>query len=251
MHADAISTLRAEWAARSRSAGADGLLARLTTAEPVLAALGAADLAGMFASLDRPRPSGPKHWEVVTALIRQLDADELVGLGLVTALAPGLLSVARRLEWGRDGAWRDRHEFATDLVSETWLVLRDLAGTTVAYPERTVLDRVRRRMAHQRARHQSASRREAPTQDATLAASLDAPAESAAAWSGPQRETTLDSLAAALRGAEGPALRRDDVRLVFETRVLGYSIAELAERGEGCRRTLEHRRGRAEALLCA
>ncbi len=256
MHAHAIASVRCEWATRSRSPQAAAVLERLVAVEPVLAGIRAASLHELFGWLEgRPdrgfdtssRPVTP-HWEVVAGLIRQFHTDELIGLGLVAALSPGLLGVAKRLDWGQGGPWPDAQAFAADLVSETWLVLRDVGGTTLTYPERTVIERLRRRLAHHRAQFQKASRREAPTEDESLAASLDRPL---GAWSEPRRGSTLESLAAALTRIDDRTVARDDVRLIFETRVLGYSIAELVERGHGCRRTLEHRRGRAEALLCA
>jgi hypothetical protein len=261
MHAHAIASVRAEWLSRSRSPRAAAVFDRLVAAEEVLAGAGASSLHELFASLERAGGTAAAgagqvgavggatpHWEIVAALIRRFDTDELVGLGLVAALSPGLLKVARRLDWGQGGPWPDAQCFAADLVSETWLVLREAAGTTLAYPERTVIDRLRRRLAHRRSSFQQATQREAPSDDAALAETVD---RQPGTWSEPRRGSTLESLAAALAGVDHPVLRREDVRLVFETRVLGYSIAELAQRGAGCRRTLELRRCRAEALLCA
>jgi hypothetical protein len=248
MHAHAIAAVRAEWTARCRTAHASAVLDRLVDAEPELTTVQATNLGQLFAAIDQPTGCAVEHWRIVAALIRQFDTDELVGLGLVATLSPALLRVARRLDWGQGGPWPDAQSFATDLVTETWLVVSDMAGESYAYPERAVIDRLRRRLVHHRARFQAGQQRETPTEDSTLSGSTDGLVGFACE---PRRATTLDSLAVALSGFDAHLVRREDLRLVFATRVLGYSIAELADRGEGCKRTLEYRRSRAEAVLCA
>ena len=248
MHANAIAAIRAEWARRSRSPHAAAVLDQLVAAEPELAAVAATSLEGLFAALEQPGASTTQHWRVVAALIRRFETDELVGLGLVAALSPALLRVARRLDWGHGGPWTDAQSFAADLISETWFVLSDMAGQSFDYPERAIVDRLRRRLAHHRSRFQAGQQREAPTEASTLEGSAN---RRDRFLGEPRRATTLDALAVALTDFAAHPVGRDDLRLVFATRVLGYSIAELAARGEGCRRTLEYRRVRAEAALCA
>ena len=188
------------------------------------------------------------RWWVLAALVRQFDQDELVGLGLIAALCPALLRVAARLEWGRDGPWIGPESFGTDLVTEAWIVLSEMAGQTFCYPARALAQRVRRRLAHRRTNFQARARREPPTPEETLDESIGADRFVGGA---PLRPSTLDDLAAVLTGDGHGAVGRDELRLVFVTRVLGYSVAELVDRGEGTRGTLQYRRERAEALLCA
>lgn len=98
MDLHAITSVRNDWAARSKGPAALAVFDRLVASEADLAALGADNLAELFSALARAPGSAPvAHFEVASALIRQFHADELVGVGLLAALVPGLVGVARSL----------------------------------------------------------------------------------------------------------------------------------------------------------
>ena len=254
----AISSLRRDWALRSRRPRADKVFEALVAAEPDLAAVGARDLASLVRALSEPPLCcAVSHWQIASALLRQFELDRLVGLGLLSSLVPGLVRIGRSLDWGRGGPWDDVEAFACELLATAWSVLARMAGETVDYPERCALDRVRAALCDQR--------RTARRQQARLrCVSLSSPppgrpkarpgrGEEGADWEleDPQPLSVLESLAMAL-GSIGPtALSPGDVRLIFAHRVLGYSLREIADHiGEDKPDRLQHRSQIAERLLC-
>jgi len=138
-------------------------------------------------------------------------------------------------------------------MATAWTVLAQMGGTTVDYPARRVLERVRRRLADQR----SSARRHV---EQTSSYSFSGPCRSgrsriadrdrALEIEDRQPLSVLESLAIALGRLDHPAVRRDDVRLLFVHRVLGYSLAELATLSGEKLAALKYRRRRAEAHLC-
>lgn len=245
MQARAISSLRREWRTRSTSAAATALLERLTTAEPDLAALGASSLGELFEALRSPGCRVPR-WQIVSALTRQLDQDDLVALGLLSTFVPGLIRVATRLRWGEGGAWESAEAFGHDLVTEAWSSLVQAAAGAQPFPERYVYDRVRWRLRDQIRAAKRHRRRE------QLAAGYGG--GSTAAWPDWEDERSLSvlgMLAIALCRIDASSLPRDDVQLLFAHRVLGYSFAELAEQSGAKAAALKYRSHRAETLLCA
>ena len=254
MQLHAITSVRNDWAIRSKGPAALAVFEQLVANEADLAALGAANLAELFEALAAPSGTcAVAHWDVTSALVRQFHADELVGIGLLAALVPGLVSVARSLSWGRGGPWDDAESFAGDLMATAWTVLAQLGGTTVDYPERRVLERARRRLSEQRTSAQRHAER-------TSSYSSCGPSRTGRGGSdGRDREfeledrqplSVLESLAIALGRLDHPAIRHDDVRLLFVHRVLGYSLAEFAELTGEKVAALKYRRHRAETHLC-
>lgn len=197
-----------------------------------------------------------EHWDLTSALIRQFHTSELVGLGLLNALLPGLVHVAHTLSWGRDGPWQDPEAFAADLLTTAWTVLETMGGSSVAYPERRVLDRVRRQLGHQReAAHRHAQRAWPISSQPSVRLARPGLARY------PIRDQVLDceevhpisvleSLAIALERVGGVEIPREDAKLLFAHRVLGYSLAELAAQSGEKIAALKYRRRRAEAILC-
>lgn len=251
----AITAVRHEWAARSRGPGAVALFEHLARSEPDLALVGATSLAELFGALAGPAKGCPvARWDITNALIRQFHTDELVGLGLLSALVPGLIHVAATMQWGRGGPWGDTESFAGDLVATAWTVLAGLGGSTVTYPERRVLDRVRSQLGHQRA---MARQREQRCSSLSASYSPERPSHE---WAGgpnrdlepedPQPLSVLETLTLALRRFECSQVPREDLRLLFAHRVLGYSLSELAEHGGEKLAALRYRSRQVEALLC-
>ncbi len=249
MPTDPIASLRAEWSRRCRAAGSAELLSELVAVEPDLSALGATSLDGLFATLD-PRFGLPASTRLLAsaALVRCAGLDELVALGLLARAVPGLIAVGRQLRWGGDGPWTDASEFTADLVSEAWIGLFSMAGQSFGYPERELLRRVRRRLDYAIYSHRRRTRREASAEEASLSVLGDRQG----GWpQQPRRASTLEDLAVALTTPGASREDRRGLRLVFQTRVLGYSIDELVASGAGARRSLYACREKTEAALCA
>ncbi len=217
------------------------VLLELLSREPDLAATGATSLPELLTHVTGPPPGAMvPHWRVTAALVRSLEVDELVALGILVALQPGLRAVARQLDWGRGGPWPGRESFGGDLVSTAWDVLASVGGTTLAFPERTVLRRVRQRLAWQRRTVRRRTERERPVPDVELAGSSDPDVPRRPGWrpSVPGDAavdvrlatlSVLDALSGALREARAVELSRSDVAIVYAHRVLGYSLRDIAD----------------------
>jgi DNA-directed RNA polymerase specialized sigma24 family protein len=260
MSAAAISTIGHDWSVRARRPHALEVLQALQREEPDLAATGAVTLIELFDQVSRPSTNATvPHWQVTAALLRRLDLDELIGVGLLVALRPGLIGVARQLDWGRGGPWPDAEAFASDLVSTAWDVLASVAGTTVAFPERTLLRRICQRLAWQRRVGRRRLERERLVADVELAGDDDArrPGRRRAAPREPTCDLrlvtlpVLDALGVALSSVPAEELSAADVAIVYAHRVLGYSLREIAARSRLGTTTVRLRSRRAEEVLCA
>ncbi len=232
----AITSLRRDWAVRSRRPRADKVFEALVAAEPDLAAVGARDLAGLVRALSEPPLCCTvSHWQIANALLRQFELDRLVGLGLLNSLVPGLLRIGRSMDWGRGGPWDDVEAFACELLATAWSVLSRMGGETFDYPERCALDRVRAALCDQR---RTARCRERKLRCTSLSSpppgrprGRSGRGEEEADWELEDRQplSVLESLAMALRSLGPTTLAPSDVRLIFARRVLGYSLREIAE----------------------
>ena len=65
------------------------------------------------------------------------------------ALVPGLIIVARKLQWGKGGDWRDGSEFFGDVLATTWLVLQEWSGQDRPYAVLDLLSAIRCRLRRQ------------------------------------------------------------------------------------------------------
>jgi hypothetical protein len=152
---------------------------------------------------------------------------------------PGLVSVARRLRWGRGGDWEDGGAFFVDVVTTAWEVIVDWAGQDREYAVLDVLSAVRCRLRRQVLRQRSSGGHVVTMSDLST---VPAPA---AVASGPEllaRE--LDELA-------GTGLHAGDADVLYAHRVLGFSLSELAAMTGRSRRKLGEGRDRAVAALTA
>ncbi len=260
MRADALERIERDWRARCRHASAAAVLEALREREPDVARLGASSWCELIDQLGRAAPDAAvPHWRVTAALLRCQDLGELVSLGLLVALRPGLLAVGRRLDWGRGGPWPGREDFIGDLVSTAWDVLVSVSGTTLEFPERTVLRRVRQRLAWQRLALRRRVERERPVPDVETADAECEPSRRPGRRPGlgsGERDVrlatlpVLDALGGALEDVRDARLDRADVAIVYAHRVLGYSLREIAARTALATTTVRLRCRRAEALLC-
>jgi len=238
MDLPAITNLRREWMQISLSKRAGALLDDLLECEPHLQATGARTWAELVpcGSAGQHRQVDP--WKVTSALIRQFHRDQLIGLALLVRLTPGLLAIARSLDWGRTPPWNDPEALAADAVSTAWEILDRFAGETVAYPERTLLRAIRQQLTKQRTAARRRLTQEEPTGDKV------------AELRDPNPISVLDELAMALR-LHQPRLPLRDLELIFQHRVLGLSFPELSVVLGESACAIGQRSCRAEAALCA
>ncbi len=176
---------------------------------------------------------------MVRVLLREADADPFVCRMLVQVLLPGLVVVAGKLQWGRGGEWRDGEEFFAELLSTTWLVLREWTGQDRPYAALDLLSAIRCRLRRQLFRSKELGARSVPL-------------GAAATDEGPARTgTDLEELARLLIDLHNEGMRREEVQILYAHHVLGYSMAELAALTGRDRRALYARRDRGQRRLCA
>ncbi len=176
---------------------------------------------------------------LVRVLLREADADPFICRMLVQVLVPGLVMVAGKLRWGRGGEWQDGEDFFAELVSTTWLVLREWSGQDRPYAALDLLSAIRCRLRRQLFRSKELGGR----------AALLAPDEAAAGAS--RTETDLDELARTLIDLHRDGMRPEEVQILYAHHVMGYSMAELATLTGRDRRALYARRDRGLRRLCA
>jgi hypothetical protein len=237
MNLTAITNIRRDWERSSRLPRAQTLLLELASREPDIAALSASTLQeAMVSSGFTPLP-GVETWRITAALLRQFQLDQLVGLGLIVRLSPGLIAMAGSFGWGRDAPWGDVDAFSCDLVRSAWEVLHHLGGRTIAYPERTILRRTYDQLHRQRRSAQYRASYEELAGERTIE------------YADPHPISVLDELAFAL--SKKHEVRKQDLQLIYRHRVLGLTFPELAAASGTSVRALEQRSHRAEAALCA
>jgi hypothetical protein len=243
-----IDQLNTDWAVTGRTPGAARAMARLAACEPTLAALGCADLAELVTSLRRPGSAtgrgGADTVEreraaaAVRCMLRSAAAHPLVPRAILQALVPGLVTVARRLRWGRGGDWDDGGAFFGDLLALCWEVIEAWSGEDRPYAAPDILSAVRCRMRRRVASDRAAREREVPGLDA---AEVAGPAVAPA--------TDLEELTRVLLDLAGHGIAREDAAVLYGHRVLGYSTVEMSRMTGRSRRSLDARRRRALALL--
>jgi DNA-directed RNA polymerase specialized sigma24 family protein len=237
MEIEAIRVVRREWERQAFGPRGRQVLLGLRATEPEIASARAHSIGELVDSLDR-RASSPleEPWRITSALIRRQEVDELVSLGVLVALAPGLQRIARELGWGGDGPWASIDELGCDLVTETWAVLNALSGSTVSFPELTVLRTVGRRL-----RRHAAETRSHQTSDRFAIDEHD--------HADPSPLSDAEAIALALPHIASPAVPKEDLDVVFANRVLGYSYVEIARATGRPRETLRRRARIVEAEL--
>ena len=181
---------------------------------------------------------------VVGALLRLADNDR-VARTLLQAVLPGLRGRVCRVGARSAGrrplpGWDSLEDLGTDMVAMAIERIARLAGTSPSWPASAIVGGTWRRVrtaAEVTLRHEQ------------LAFSLEEAAEVPAAGS---ERSTAQELAEELSSAvQRQALRPGDAQLIYLTRVLGYSPAELASAGGPDARALRARRARAERALLA
>jgi hypothetical protein len=176
---------------------------------------------------------------LVRVLLREADADPFICRMLVQVLLPGLVVVAGKLRWGHGGEWRDSEEFFAELLSTTWLVLREWSGADRPYAALDLLSAIRCRLRRQLFRSKERGERAEPLRP------------DAADLGTARAETDLEELARLLIAVHHDGMRLDEVQVLYAHHVLGYSMAELAAHTGRDRRSLYARRDRGQRRLCA
>lgn len=245
-----VSLLRAEWQSIGRSADAVDALCQVASRDPVIATLVAADGEGSPACRSlhdlvehMHRAKGKVQREeaaqVVRGLLREESVHPLISRTLVQALLPGLLVVAKRLDWGRGGEWNDGEEFFADALSTTWSTIADWSGQDRRYAVLDLLSAIRCRL-----RRQLLSTKEHLRRQQALTPGVAARLQVRA-------ETDLEELSRLLIDLQGRGMHVEDAQVLYAHHVLGYSISELALVTGRERRSLYARRDRGRARLCA
>lgn len=238
-----IDQLAADWRARCRTTASREALARLERAEPVVAALGAADLGDVVATLRRAASADERAHaaRVLQAMVRSQDVHPFVPRAVLQALVPGLVAAARRLSWGSGGDWQGAGPFLSDLLATAWEVITAWSGEDRDYALLDVLSAVRCRLRRQVVRQRAARER--------LALGLDAEGRHRAQWT--WATTDADELARAIDEALRHDLDPFDAAVLYGNRILGYTVAELARMSGRTARHVVGRRDEAARKLLA
>ena len=166
------------------------------------------------------RASGPAQRDEAArlfgVLLRESPEDPMFGRMLVQLLLPGLVSVARRLQWGRGGEWHDGEEFFGELVTTSWLVVDEWSGQNRPYAVLDLLSAIRCRVRRQLFRAKEAGQR-TELLDPEWAEQRPA-----------RPESDLEQLARLLLEHQRDGTQRDEMQILYAHHVLGYSMKELA-----------------------
>jgi hypothetical protein len=218
MDSPTIKRLRSEWQAIGTTPQSSTACHRLAECESVVADLEVGNLAELVAALSLPsgRLSRNEAAEVIAAMLRSADVDALVPRAIIEALIPGILALPRSLDLA-DGPWCDFDAFYGDAVSALWELTTTWSGTNRPYAAGDLLSGVRTRLRTLQATERRHRCRQTSTPDPldTLPASIG--------------RTGEELLAAALVDATGHGLTIADAAVLYATRVLGMSLAEVAD----------------------
>lgn len=236
-----IKALDDEWKMLGTSRRYREALARWGEAEVVLA--GFSSPAEVVNRAERRGDSAAAN-ELVGALLR-LAADPLAARTLLQALLPGLASRAARGQWAARASRRcpavceGLAELDQEVVAAAWERIMALAGTSPDWPACTIVDGAWRRV---RQRAETARARACRSMPLARAARVEANLGRSA-----PEALTVHLVGEVRRGRMRPA----EAGLVYSTRVLGHSPAELGARLGVDPRALRARRARIERRLAA
>ena len=231
--------LTREWATLGASAPARRELRRWCEVEPSLAGF---DSPAEVVSRCEQRGDAHSANALLGALLR-LAGEELAARAVLQAVLPSLAARAWRRRWdgaaNGAGVWDDVEELDVEMVTLTIERIRELAGTSPEWPSQAIVE-----VAYARLRWaaQVARRRRLDT------VPLDSFHDVAVA----ETDGTDDDFGGMLLDAVASGgLRRRDAALIYATRVLGFSPAELADHERRDVRAVRSQRARAERTLVA
>jgi hypothetical protein len=232
-------SLALDWAVTGRSARARSSLRRWAQAEPCL--VGFASPADVVARCQQRGDARAAN--ILLGALLRLAEDELAARAVLQALLPSLAARAWRRRWdgrtGGTGGWDDVEELDVDMVALAIERIAELAGTSPQWPSQAIVEVTYARL---RWAAQVARRRRLPT--VALDDTHDVAAPDDAAADDEFARVLLDAVAAG-------GLRQRDAALIYATRVLGLSTAEVAERQRRDVRAVRAQRARAERTLVA
>ena len=230
--------LHAEWRAIAHSADSRRALEALAAREPVVAALGCADLGELVDLVQHDRLHHDRKAPVVAAMLHSSRAHPVIARALVQTLYPGLTRVVRALG-GLQAHWGDLDGCFDEAVVVLWTVLDEWAGSDRPYAGPDVLSAVRCRMRRQALAAETERRR---------LIGLDVLRNRVPA--APDR-SDLEELAVALDDPARLGLDPASAATICLTRVYGYSLDEVAAMAGTTRGSVQWRRERAEQCLVA
>lgn len=146
-----IEALAVEWAVLGRTREAREALVVLAKRSEAVASYGVANLRDLLDTMRLAKGTEQRNQaaQVVADTLANLDAHPLLPRFLLEALVPGLVSVAKKLDWGRGGPWENGRDFWADLLGELWAVMSDWSGTYRQYAAGDLLNAVRHRLRRQ------------------------------------------------------------------------------------------------------
>jgi len=233
-----LDDLRREWQIISRTTASRTACELLKAQHPPLAETRARDL-GDVVELLEPRSglSQIDRAQLAAALLAATPLDGLLARALLQTLLPGLIGVARKLDWGR-GRADDPASFLADLITATYELIVEWGGQRRPYAAPDLLNAARCRM---RRRLEQAS-------EARLV-SLEALVESSSLLPITIDEDPMASIQALLAEA-GPDVDPVGAAALFGREVLGLSLRELADlTGVSTRRLAAAQREVARRIL--
>ena len=234
-----FDALDAEWAAVGASAPGQASFRRWAEADPALAPFGSAAEAVRFC-----RGAAPATAAVVLAALVHRADEPLAARAVLQAVIPSLrVQVVRRTagmsRQASGQAWESCEDFEADVVEAAVGRIAALAGTRPAWPAQAVCEATWRHL-RLRARY---------TLRMKDNGALPLTAEREELPAGPDL-TGADALAMAVAGAvRAQRLRPDDARVIYATRVLGHTPADVAAVVGRDVRAVRAQRSRAEQRL--
>jgi hypothetical protein len=230
--------LTCEWATVGASAPARRALRHWAETEPALACF--ASPADVVTRCQR-RGDARSSNALLGALLR-LAEDDLARRAVLQAVLPSLAARAWRRRWDAANGvelWDDVAELDVEMITVTLERIAELAGTSPEWPSQAIVD-----VAYERLRWAALVARRRRLDTVALESFHDA------AVAEPDR--TEDEFGSVLLDAVASGgLRRRDAALIYASRVLGFSPAELAEHQRRDVRAVRSQRARAERTLVA
>ncbi|HVX23339.1 MAG TPA: hypothetical protein VHB02_18505 [Acidimicrobiales bacterium] len=205
----------------------------LSDREPVVAALGAADLGDLVALVRRgPNSLAPEDaGHVLSAMLRSAGSHRLVPRAVVQCLVHGVVRPVAAIG-PLVHTWPDRRSCYDDAIATLWMVVNDWCGQDRPYAAGDILAAVRCRLRRQAWAVLAEQRRTATYDIDTIPA--------------PPEQSDLETLAAALAVPADLGLDDHDATIISLTRVYGYSVRQVAKAMGRTRGHVQHRRDMAE-----